>query len=334
MSTTFLQQSQAAQEQLSKYLVRTPLVRSTYWSNKMGKNIFFKLECLQIAGSFKARGSLYKVLQIIAQRGDTNFSVVTASGGNHGLGVCNAAQVFNLPCHIFLHKNVPEFKLKKVAEMGGTVHHVGNSWDESNVEAMQFAKEQPNMVYVHPFDDEDVIVGQSTIATELFDQLAKKDANLIVYPKHVDAIVCSIGGGGLIAGITSATKQILPDCRIFGVETEGAASMYTSLQNNQVVTLDKITSIAEGLGARRVAQRTFDIVKANVEQVVLTTDAAAMDALRETLQNDKLLIEPSCSCSLAALPQILANHPELNDIVVILCGGNFAIENINMFKDK
>lgn len=311
----------------------------------LGCNLYLKFEHLQCTGSFKARGALTKMHLLPPE--SRGRGIVTASGGNHGLGVCHAARIFNENAHVFLHSNVPKYKSDLIRELGGQVHLHGDAFDESNEAAMQFAREH-NMTYVHPFDDPDVILGQSTVAVEILEQLPE-----------VDIVVTSIGGGGLISGIGTFLKEATAQqpaeeggrgtrrhIKVYGVETEGAASMFSSLQCNQIVTLPAIRSIAESLGAKRVSDLTFKTVKRVTDDCVVVTDEEAMSALLLLLQRENQLVEPAASCSLAALlPPISPPTSDLlqlsqpkrallqqeikgKNVVVLLCGGNFPLSKL------
>ncbi len=308
----------AAAERIARLSPPTPLVRSEYFSRKFGANIFLKLEILNPTHSFKTRGASNAMLQLSeAQRA---IGVVTASGGNHGLGVAYAAQALDIPARIYLPESTPQSKVDDFSSFHADTILTGANWDESNQSALA-AAEQDGLTYIHPFDDSAVIAGQATIGLEITQELPK-----------IDALVASIGGGGLIAGITSALALQSPATRIFGVETIGADSMTQSFHKGRITTLPAITSIANTLGARAPGERHFDIMRRYAADIVAVSDAQAVAALLDILDNEKLLVEPAMSCSLAALTtgQIPVTPGE--SIVVIVCGGNVALSDIHKWR--
>jgi len=304
-------------EKVLPYIRKTPLVYSDYFSRKLDRNIYFKLENIQYTGSFKIRGALNKVLSLGEE--DKKKTLITASGGNHGLGVCYAAQKFRMKAVVYLPASTPELKINKIRQLGGEVIIYGDNWDEANKKAIKEAGLN-DMIYIHPFSDEQVIEGQATLACEILEE--KPD---------IDTIVCSIGGGGLISGIARYVKAVKNNKKVLGVETEGADSMYLSLKAKQLVELEAITSIAESLGARMVTEKTFGYVEEFVDDLFVVTDTDALKALVEILQQEKQLVEPASSCSLSA---ILKNKSRINTgetICIILCGGNFAVDTLKKY---
>ena len=308
----------AAAERIATLSPPTPLIDSEYFSRKLGANIFLKLEVLNPTHSFKTRGASNAILQLSpAQRAR---GVVTASGGNHGLGVAFAAQSLGIPARIFLPKSTPQSKVDVFESFQVKTVLTGANWDESNQSALA-ATEADGLSYIHPFDDADVIAGQATIGLEIARALPK-----------IDALVASIGGGGLIAGITSSLVFKSPLTRIYGVETIGADSMTQSFRQGQITTLPSITSIANTLGARTPGERHFEIMRQYAADIVAVTDAQAVDALLDILDNEKILVEPAMSCSLAALTAGDIPVSPGENIVVIVCGGNVTLSDVQMWR--
>jgi threonine dehydratase len=334
-----LDQATRVLERIRPLILNTPFIRSDYYSEKFHSNIYFKLENIQHTHSFKCRGASAKILEIVDQCSKQNkgseLEFVCASGGNHGLGVVYAARKAGYKAHVFVFESVSDQKKEAIKSLGGQLHVCGKIWNESNEIAMQFTNERPGIrYYIHPFDDETVILGQGTIAIEMveqFKQLTKGDANL-------DAVVVSVGGGGLSSGVASVLRELSPETKVYIVETTGAATMHTSLMNGKVTMLDSLDTICEGLATKVVSQRTLDYVSKNVQKSFLVTDKEAMHSLREILQHDNQLTEPSSSCSVAALPQIFEYHQKTfgdvpEHVAVVLCGGNFSIDRLNLLRD-
>lgn len=306
---------EAAAARIRTHLAVTPLVRSDHFSRKLGANVFFKLETLQPTHSFKVRGAFNALMQLPDEQ--KKRGVVTASGGNHGLAIAYAAHVLDILATVYLPESATDAKLSAIRLLGPEIIIHGTAWDDANALAMQVARES-GRAYVHPFDNRAVMAGQGTIVTELL--LQAPAANLIV---------ASIGGGGLISGIISATRHFLPATRVVGVETVGADSMFQSWKAGRIVELPSITSIAETLGARKTEPTQFEIVSRHASDLVTVSDDSAIQALLEILKTERLLTEPAASCSVAALIEGRIPVRPNENVVVVLCGANIAIEKVH-----
>jgi len=311
---------QSAVNRIRTLIPPTPLIKSEYYSQKLGTNIYFKLEVLNPTHSFKTRGATNAILSLTDEQRQNG--VITASGGNHGLGVSYVAYQLGIPAYVYLPTTTPASKVEDLEAYSAQITLHGNVWDEANQEALRVAKEQ-NITYIHPFDNVDVMAGQATIGHEIMEQL-----------DNVDAVIASIGGGGLIAGITSAIKAKQPDTKIYGVETIGADSMAQSFQNGEITTLPAITSIANTLGAKAPGKRHFDIVKDHATDVVTVTDAQSVETLWDILNKEKLLVEPAMSCSLSALIQGKIPYQSDDNLVVIVCGGNVKLSDVLRWREQ
>lgn len=310
----FVQEVQAIYKNIAPHIRRTPLFKSDYFSETLGCDLYFKYEHLQSTGSYKIRGALSKASSLTPEEIAKGF--VTASGGNHGLGVCYAARVHGTTATIFLPEPTPKIKVDKVRALGGETVFFGETFTDAIEKAQEFARNN-DRIYIHGYDDEYVIRGQATMALEILEDLPQ-----------VDAILGSIGGGGMMSGIGAYTKGYNPSIKIYGSQTIGADAMYQSLKAGHMVKLEKVTSIAESIGARNVVARTFDYVRKYVDEVFRVTDDDAMEALREILQHDKQLVEPAASCSLAILTTGQVPDIQGKIIVVVLCGANFPLERL------
>jgi threonine dehydratase len=309
------QRIDTAFETIQKSLALTPLIRSLYLSRKLGANVWLKLETLQPTHSFKVRGALNAISRLPQQR--RARGVVTASGGNHGLAIAYTAQTAGIPATVYLPRKSSPDRIQAIESLDAKVVLHGESWDESNAEAREMARET-GATYIHPFDDVNVMAGQATIVSELVSQIPR-----------IDLLIASIGGGGLLSGLISAASAYSPATRVVGVETEGADSMYQSWRAGEIVELPAITSIAETLGARKTGQRQFDIITRHASELVTVSDQQAIDALIELLTEEKLLTEPATSCSVAALlTGKVAIKPDEN-VVIVLCGANAGMLRIS-----
>lgn len=300
----------------SKFLRRTPLWHSAYFSEKYRCNVHLKYEHLQHTGSFKPRGVFSKISTLSPKQ--LERGLCTASAGNCGMAVSYAANQCGASAHVYLPSNTPAYKVEKIKQLGGQTYMYGEVWDDANAYATNIA-EQEGLTYIHAFDDEDMIQGHATIALEIVEDLP-----------NIDVAICSIGGGGLISGVAKFFKRLDGHIRTIGVETIGTDSMYQSIEADKIISLDGISSIAEGLGATTVVPRTFEYTKKYVDELFTVTDEDAMQALAEILQEEKQLVEPAASCCVAALEKI----PDIEgkNVAIVLCGSNFPLEKLYSYS--
>lgn len=302
-------------KKISPYLEWTPLLYTSTLSKMIGSNIYLKLENLQKTGSFKPRGALNKILKLVKEK---NISgVICASGGNHAQGVAYAAQKLGLKSTIVVFHGVPDCKINACKDYGADVVVYGTELQD----AFDFSNKllnESNYDYVHPFNDIDIVAGQATVALEICKDL-----------KDVDTIICSVGGGGLISGIASTVKKMKKDIKVFGVETIGADSMYQSFKAGKIVPLEKITSFAEGLSACKVGEITFNLTKQYADDIVTVTDDSTKEAIKFLLERQKLLVEPSAACTVAA---VLEKKISLGkNTAIVISGGNLDLQRLKTF---
>jgi threonine dehydratase len=221
-----------------------------------------------------------------------------------------------IPCTIYLPINTPAIKKEAIAKLGAEVILYGQAWDEANTKALEVAANKGS-AYIHAFADPLVMAGQGTIFMELLEQINK-----------IDLVVASIGGGGLISGIISAVQNFSAQTRLAGVETLGANCMSASLEAGQIVELPAITSIADSLGAKKTTERQFQIISQYIDSLSVVSDEQAIASLLELLAEDKILVEPAAACSLAALTNKKIKTQANETVVIILCGGNVALEKV------
>ena len=302
-------------EIIKPYLVWTPMISTVTFSELTGTNIFFKLENMQKTGSFKPRGAINKTLKLVKTKNVKG--IIAASGGNHAQGVAYAGQKLGLKSVLVMFHGVPDCKINACKSYGADVAIHGTEFQEAFEYSFELGKEV-GYEYVHPFNDIDIVAGQGTLAPEIIKDLPE-----------VDTIICSIGGGGLIAGIASTIKQIKKDVKVFGVETVGADSMYQSFKSGEIVPLPKITSFAEGLSACKVGDITFNLTKQYVDDIFTISDEKTKDAILMLLERQKLLVEPSAACTVAALLE--HKIPVGKNTVVVLSGGNLDLSRLKTF---
>lgn len=307
-----------AQHRLRGRIHRTPLVRSTALSERLGVPVWLKLEFLQKTGSFKPRGAFNKMLSLSAaerQRG-----VVAVSGGNHAQGVAYAARQLGTAATIVMPASTPRNYLDATRGYGAEVVLMP---DIQAAFAETRRLQEEGKVLVHPFDDPLVAAGQGTIGLEILEDLP-----------DVTHVYVSIGGGGLITGVASALRAIKPEAAVLGVETDGADAMARSLASGQLVELAAITSIARTLGAPKVSAFTLDHVRELVREVTVVDDAATVAALVFIAERTKYLIEPAAACCLVAAEQHRDRFRAGDQIVLLLCGGNVSVEDVCAFRQR
>jgi len=310
-----MDKTEKALEVIAPYIVKTPLLKSRDLSKKLGCELYFKYEHLQVAGSVKARGSFLKIFS--AERANPK-GYVTASSGNHGLSIALASQKAGVKLKLFMPETTPESKIQKVKALGVDLGITGTSWDDANDAAFAYGKET-GAEFIHAFADPTIILGHSTAALECLQDMPS-----------VDIAICSIGGGGIAHGFLGYLKGKLPNLRCYGVETYGAESMLTSFQHNRVMTIPEITSKASAIGVRAPVDETFNFAKKNLNGLVAVSDHAAAVAQTTILNYDKQLVELAASCCVAALQAEKIPDIQGKKVLVLLCGGNTTVSELGL----
>ncbi|HEX4627904.1 MAG TPA: threonine/serine dehydratase [Gemmatimonadales bacterium] len=270
-----------------RHLRPTPLQLSRGLSQAAGCQVFLKLESVQPIRSFKLRGALNKLTRMPADR--RAAGVITASAGNHGMGVAYAAAEFGVPATVYVPENANPFKVEAIKRLGASVVHAGRSYSAAFDAAVE-ARKETGATLVHAYDDPDVVAGQGTIGLELLEDLPE-----------LDVAVVPIGGGGLIAGISLYLKSKRPSVRVIGVEPEGADAMRRSLEAGRIVTLDRVDTIADGLAASAPGALTLALAQRHVDEVVTVSDDEMLRSIRQLFEVEHLLAEPAGAAALAGL---------------------------------
>ena len=299
---------QAARERLGKAIYRTPCPHSATLSKLCGCEVYFKLENLQMTGSFKERGALNKLLQLT--EAEKTAGVIAASAGNHAQGVAYHATRLGIRSVIVMPRTTPLVKVSNTRELGGAVILHGANYDEAFAHATELAAEH-GYTYIHAFDDEAIIAGQGTIGLELLEEETK-----------FDAVVVPIGGGGMIAGIAIAMKTMRPDIRIIGVEPAYVASMKSAVAEGHPVTVTSQPTIADGLAVKRAGAFPLEIVKQYVSEIVTVTEGEISSAILKLLEIEKTVAEGGGAAGLAAVLFKKITNLEGKRVAVIICGGN------------
>jgi threonine dehydratase len=268
--------------------------------------LLLKLECLQVTGSFKARGANNAVLQL--DEAALERGIVTASGGNHGLAVAYAGRASGASTVIYLPEITSAAKADKLRAWGAEVVVEGAVWDDANEAALARAA-RDGMTYLHPFSNPNVIAGQGTVGREMLKQSS-----------HIDTILVSIGGGGLISGIATAAKAINPDIRVIGVEPVGAPTLSESLAAGSLITLPRIETEAVTLAPRRSAEINFEIIRDKVDEIVLVDDEEMRAAARWLWFEMGIAAELSGAAAIAAIQAGKLDLPKDSSVCAVICG--------------
>jgi len=304
----------AARARMGAHVHRTPLVTSRTLSEASGFDVRLKAELFQRTGSYKIRGPLNKFAQLSTE--EKRRGVICSSAGNHAQGVALAARIHDIKAVVCMAANATPSKIEATRAYGAEVVLHGSIWDEANERAKALVAEK-GYTYVHPFDDRQLMTGQGTVGLEIVED----------WP-DVDVIVVPIGGGGLISGVAMAARAANPGIRIIGVESSGAPGMKRSVDEGQVVTLDRVDCIIDGLRVKRVGQLTYEVVRDFVDDIVTLPDEQIFDAVVWTMHHTKMVPEGAAAAPIGALLHGLVNAPRGSRVVCVLSGGNVNLDQL------
>jgi threonine dehydratase len=299
----------AAAAALAAHLPATPLQYSRAFTTKAGCHVHLKVESIQPTRSFKVRGALNKLMRMTPE--ERAHGVITASAGNHGQGVAYAAHTFHVPATVYVPDNANDLKVQAIRRLGGRVVHFGRSYNEAFLEA-QREQASSGATFVHAYDDPDVVAGQGSVAVELVRQLDEQLTG-------ADTILVPVGGGGLISGISLYLKARRPGIRVIGVEPSGADALTRSLADGRIVTLDRVSTMADGLAASAPGPLTFGIARACVDDMIRVEESEMLRAIRLLFEWEHLLAEPAGAAAAAAL--LYHHRPQPSERVVVLVSG-------------
>lgn len=273
-------------------------------------NIYLKTENLQITGSFKVRGSYYKMSCLSKE--EKERGVIACSAGNHAQGVALSAQKNGIKAVICLPDGAPISKIEATKSYGAEVCLVEGVYDDAYKKALQL-RDEKGYTFIHPFDDEDVIAGQGTIALEIADQIP-----------DLDAVIVPIGGGGLISGIAYTIKMINPKVKVYGVQASGAPSMYNSIKDGEIEELSSVSTIADGIAVKKPGTLTYEICSKYVDEIVTVTDDEISAAILALMEQHKLVTEGAGAIAAAAA---MFNKVDVKGkkVVCVLSGGNIDV---------
>ena len=306
-----------AKEKLSKVLLKTSLIQSPIFSKEAGNEVYIKPENLQKTGSFKIRGAYNKITNLNDE--EKKKGVIASSAGNHAQGVAYGAKESGIKAVIVMPKSTPLIKVESTKQYGAEVVLHGDVYDDAFKKAKEL-EEKEGYIFVHPFDDEDVIYGQGTIALEILEELPE-----------TDIILVPIGGGGLISGIACAAKILKPEIKIIGVEPDGAASAYEAIKEDKVVELKEANTIADGTAVKKIGNITFEYIKKYVDEIITVSDYELMEAFLLLVEKHKIIAENSGILSLAALKKLKEKNKK---VVSVVSGGNIDVLMISSMINK
>ena len=307
-----LQEIQKAQKCIEGITVKTPFTHAPLLSERVDADIYLKKENLQLTGAFKLRGAYNKIASLSDK--EREKGVIAASAGNHAQGVAYSAKMFDIPATIVMPEATPLLKVQNTKALGAQVLLHGENYDEAYAFARKKA-EQEGLTFIHPFADDKVIAGQGTVALEMLEVC-----------EDLEYVVVSIGGGGLIAGVAAAIKQINPSIKVIGVVAAGAPAMYNSVQAKKAIDSMSVRTIADGIAVRDVTPKNLEYILESVDEVVQVDDEEIASAILFLLERQKLVVEGGGAAGVAAIMHKKFNFKAGSKIATILSGGNIDVQ--------
>ncbi len=315
-----LESIEKAYERVSKVVHRTPFAYAPILSEISGYEVYLKKENLQRTGAFKLRGAFNRIATLVesGKRG----GVVAASAGNHAQGVAFSAKYFDIDATIIMPESTPLTKVQGVKDFGAKVILHGSNYDEAYAYAVTFGKEN-NYDFVHPFTDDEVIAGQGTVTLEIFDEM-----------DNLDALVIPVGGGGLISGMSIASKALHPEIKIIGVSAEGAPAMKQSYDAQKAIDTTSVRTIADGIAVRDTSPVTLAYILKNVDAFEGVCEDEIASAILFLLEKQKVLVEGAGAVGVAALLHGKLDLPKGSKVGVVLSGGNIDVTMLALIIEK
>ena len=309
-----------AQERIKDVVVDTPFSHAPYLSEIAECEVYLKKENLQVTGAFKIRGAYNKVASLTSEQKECG--VVAASAGNHAQGVALSASKFGIKAVIVMPESTPLTKVDGVKYFGAEVILAGANYDEAYAYATEYGKKN-SLTFVHPFEDEDVIAGQGTVALDILDKC-----------KDLDAVIVPVGGGGLISGMACAIKQINPKIEVIGVGASGAPALKNSFELKKAVDSVSVRTIADGIAVRDTSEVTLNFMLESVDKFVCVDDEEIASAILFLLEKQKLVVEGAGSVGVAALIHGKLEHLKGKKVAVVLSGGNMDVTLLSVIIEK
>ncbi|HYL99938.1 MAG TPA: threonine/serine dehydratase [Blastocatellia bacterium] len=304
-----IEQIEAAAWRIAGVARHTPLERSR-WLSTESREVFLKLECFQVTGSFKIRGAMSNLTALADE--DQARGILTVSAGNHGLALAHAAETLGLEATIVVPETASPAKIEAISRYPVKLIRRGSTYDEAERAAREMEREG-NSIFVSPYNDSEVIAGQGTIALEMLNE-----------DSELDALIVPVGGGGLIAGILVAAKAIHPDIKVYGVEPAASPTMTRALEAGHIVEIKEDETIADGLaGNIELGSITFPLVRDLIDDMILVGEQSICQAIAAVARNDHTIIEGSAASGLAALS---SEKVKGDRIAVVVTGRNITLE--------
>ncbi|RQW20431.1 MULTISPECIES: threonine ammonia-lyase IlvA [Bacillaceae] len=322
MATT-LQDIIRANQMLKDIITHTPLQKDQVLSERYGCTVYLKREDLQVVRSFKIRGAYYQISSLSKE--ELNAGVVCASAGNHAQGVAYSCQALKIKGVIFMPSTTPKQKVAQVEFFGRDyvdVRLTGDTFDDSYAEAMRY-RDEHNLAFIHPFDQDHIIAGQGTVGLEILNDMEETP----------DFIFSSIGGGGLISGISTYIKSISPATKMIGCEPAGAASMKEAIKQGGVVELPEINKFVDGAAVKRVGEKTYNICKQYLDDIILVPEGKICTTILKLYNENAIVAEPAGAMPIAAL-DLYADKIKGKSVVCVVSGGNNDIGRMEEIRER
>ena len=301
----------------------TPLQHNERLSEQYEANVYFKREDLQPIRSFKLRGAYHKIYKL--SDAERKLGIVCASAGNHAQGVALACNKLGIKGTIFMPVPTPKQKLNQVRMFGGEnieTRLVGDTFDDAYAAAQSF-KDKSKSIFIHPFEDKDVVIGQATLALELLEQSQAP----------IDYILVPIGGGGLISGVLHVFKTLSPNTKVIGIEPEGAPAMHQSLERGKNTELNSIDPFVDGAAVRKVGDDAYDLCDNHLDKLVLVSEGKICQSILKLYNREAIVVEPAGAMSTASL-KMIGEEIKGKNVVCLICGGNNDITRMAEIKER
>ena len=312
-----------ARERLNGVVRHTPLSHNLNLSRDSGANVFLKREDLQVVRSYKIRGAYNKIKSLSKE--DLVKGVVCASAGNHAQGVAYSCSLLGIKGVIFMPVTTPQQKVKQVrlfAKGYAEVILTGDTYDDAYQHAVLYS-EKNSSVFIHPFDDREVIAGQGTVGLEILEDATVK----------IDFLFIPIGGGGLAAGVSSVFKTLSPSTKIIGVQPIGAPSMYEAINKGEIITLSSVEKFVDGAAVKRAGDQTFEICQKNLDDVILIPEGKICTTIMKLYNEEAIVVEPAGALTLAAL-DLYKEEIRNKNVVCIVSGSNNDLDRMQEIKER
>jgi threonine dehydratase len=309
-----------AYERVLGVVHRTPFAYAPILSEMSGYEVYLKKENLQRTGAFKLRGAFNKIATLM--EAGNKGGVVAASAGNHAQGVAFAAKHFAIDATIVMPESTPLTKVLGVKEFGANVILHGSNYDEAYAYAVTFGEEK-NFTFVHPFTDDEVMSGQGTVALEMFEEVA-----------DLDALIIPVGGGGLISGMSVASKALHPKCKVIAISSAGAPAMKKSYDAKNAIDTTSVRTIADGIAVRDTSSKTLAYILKNVDSFETVCEDEIAAAILFLLERQKVLVEGAGAVGVAALLHDKIDLPKGSKIGIVLSGGNIDVTMLSLIIEK